>query len=262
GGEGGGGGRGRSGEERGEGGGGGGGRDSARLRLAATPPHPTCFASQVLRSQVDLSPQAGRGGRKRLANQVDRTTIKSQADAKSRSGASPMGAKWFGASVKRKEDPALLTGNGRFVDDIHLPGMLHAAFVRSTHAHAKIRGIDAAAARAAPGVHLVVAFADLPKPLQQNALPLFVPHPAITQLRLPSALAADEVHYVGEPVAVVVAESRYLAEDAAALVQVDYAPLPAVSDCAAAVEPASPLAHADATSNVAACVPISHGDAD
>src|SRR5207253_1749563 len=144
-------------------------------------------------------------------------------------GAGQMGAKWFGASVKRKEDPALLAGRGRFVDDIHLPGMLHAAFVRSAHAHARIRAIDATAARAAPGVHLVLAFDDLPKPLRQNALPLFVPHPAITQLRLPTALAASEVRYVGEPVAVVVAESRYLAEDAAALVAVDYEPLPAVS---------------------------------
>src|SRR5262249_29775496 len=85
---------------------------------------------------------------------------------------------------------------------------------------------------------------------------------AITQLRMPYALANDETHYVGEPIAVVVADSRYLAEDAAALVAVDYEPLPAVSDCAAAIEPGSPFAHADAASNLAARVLISHGDAD
>ena len=76
-----------------------------------------------------------------------------------------MGAKWLGATVKRKEDPALLTGKGHFVDDIHLPGTLHAAFVRSAHAHARIRGVDTSAARAMPGVHLVLTFADLPQPL-------------------------------------------------------------------------------------------------
>src|SRR5215471_13792891 len=173
-----------------------------------------------------------------------------------------MGAKWFGASVRRKEDPKLLTGNGRFVDDIDLPGMLHAAFVRSAHAHALVRGIDVAAARALPGVHLVMTFADLPAPLRENALPLFVPHPAITQLFLPVALASAEVRYVGEPLAVVVAESRYVAEDAAALVAVDYAPLPAVADCAAAIEPGAPLAYTGASSNIASRLPISHGEVD
>src|SRR5437867_3636222 len=117
-----------------------------------------------------------------------------------------MGAKWFGASVKRKEDPALLTGQGRFIDDISLPGMLHAAFVRASYAHARIRAIDASAARALPGVHLVLTFADLPDTLRANALPLFVPHPAITQLFMPMSLADGEVHYVGEPIAVVVAD--------------------------------------------------------
>jgi aerobic carbon-monoxide dehydrogenase large subunit len=173
-----------------------------------------------------------------------------------------MGTKWFGASVARKEDPALLAGKGRFIDDVRLPGTLHAAFVRSAHAHARISSIDVAAARALPGVHLVLTFADLPEALRQNALPLFVPHPAITQLRMPFSLAGEETHYVGEPVAVVVADSRYIAEDAAGLVNVDYTPLPAVCDCAAAIEPQSPVAHAGAASNIAARVPISHGDSD
>jgi carbon-monoxide dehydrogenase large subunit len=173
-----------------------------------------------------------------------------------------MGAKWFGAAVKRKEDPALLAGKGRFVDDIPLPGMLHAAFVRSAHPHAMIRGIDAAAARKLPGVHAVVTFADLPEPVRKTALPLFVPSPAITQLHLPYALAEKETVYAGEPIAVVVAESREVAEDAAALVAVDYEPLPAVADAAAAIEPGAPLAHAYAPSNIAARMPIAAGDVE
>jgi carbon-monoxide dehydrogenase large subunit len=173
-----------------------------------------------------------------------------------------MGAKWFGAAVKRKEDPALLAGKGRFIDDIRLPGTLHAAFVRSAYPHAKIRGIDTEAARKLAGVHLVLGFADLPEPLRRNPLPLFVPSPAITQLHLPYALADRETVYAGEPVAVVVADSRYIAEDAAAVVVVDYEPLPGVSDCAAALEPGSPLAHTDARSNVAARFPIAVGDPD
>jgi aerobic carbon-monoxide dehydrogenase large subunit len=173
-----------------------------------------------------------------------------------------MGAKWFGAAVKRKEDPALLAGKGRFVDDVRLPGTLHAAFARSPHPHAKIRGIGTSAAKALKGVHLVLGFAELPEPLQRNALPLFVPTPAITELHLPYALAPWETVYVGEPVAIVVADSRHVAEDAAALVEIDYEPLPAVPDCAAAMTPGSPLAHAGSSSNIAARVPITVGNAD
>jgi carbon-monoxide dehydrogenase large subunit len=173
-----------------------------------------------------------------------------------------MGAKWFGAAVKRKEDPALLAGKGRFVDDLRLPGTLHAAFVRSAYPHAKIRGVRMDAARALAGVHLVLAFADLPEPLRRNPLPLFVPSPAISELHLPYALASTETVYAGEPIAVVVADSRYIAEDAAALVEVDYEPLPGVANGVAAIEPGSPRAHLDAKSNIAARVPITVGDAD
>jgi aerobic carbon-monoxide dehydrogenase large subunit len=173
-----------------------------------------------------------------------------------------MGAKWFGASVKRKEDPALLAGKGRFVDDVRLPGTLHAAFVRSPHPHAKILAVRADAARKLAGVHLVLAFADLPEPLRRNALPLFVPSPAITELYMPYALASTETVYAGEPIAIVVADSRYIAEDAAALVEIEYEPLPGVSNCAAAMEPGSPRAHMGAKSNIAARVPITVGDAD
>ena len=173
-----------------------------------------------------------------------------------------MGAKWFGATVKRKEEPALLAGKGRFIDDVQLPGTVHAAFVRSSYPHAKIRGIDGSAAKALRGVHLVLGFADLPEPLQENALPQFVPTPAITELHMPYALAREETVYVGEPIAIVVADSRHVAEDAAALVEVDYEPLAAMSDCVNAIMPGSPRAHADGKSNIAARVPITVGDAD
>src|SRR5262245_53427215 len=113
----------------------------------------------------------------------------------------------FTASGARKEDPALLRGEGQFVDDIHLPGMLHAAFVRSPHAHARVRRIDKSAALALPGVHAVLTFEDLPESVRRQTLPLLVPHPAIRQARMPYALAKDEVCYAGEPVACVIAQS-------------------------------------------------------
>ena len=92
-----------------------------------------------------------------------------------------MGAKWFGASVRRKEDPAFLRGTGRYIDDIKLPDMLHAAFVRSPHAHARIGRIENSAALAVTGVHAVFAFSDLPEVVQRQMLPLLVPHPSIRQ---------------------------------------------------------------------------------
>ena len=173
-----------------------------------------------------------------------------------------MGSTWFGESVKRKEDPALLRGEGQYVDDIHLPGTLHAAFVRSPHAHARVGRIDKSAALAVAGVHAVIVFADLPESVRGQTLPLLVPHPSIKQPSMPYALVKDEACYAGEPVACVIADSRYIAEDAAQLIEVDYEPLPAVNDCRAALEKNAPLAHAGADSNVAARFPVKVGDAD
>ena len=173
-----------------------------------------------------------------------------------------MASSWFGASVKRKEDPAFLQGRGRYVDDIHLPGMLHAAFVRSPHAHARIGRIDKAGARAVPGVHAVLTFADLPESVRRQPLPLLVPHPALRQPFMPYALAKGEACYAGEPVACVVADSRYIAEDAADRVEVEYEALPAVCDCRAALGEGAALAHAGSESNVAARFPVRVGDAD
>src|ERR1700748_2937592 len=117
-----------------------------------------------------------------------------------------MGAKWFGASVKRKEDPALLTGKGRYVDDIHLPGMLEVAILRSPHAHAGIRGIDKTGALALPGVHAVYTYADLPESMRRETGPLWFPNPEIKQVYMPYCLAKDEVCFVGEPIALVIAD--------------------------------------------------------
>ena len=173
-----------------------------------------------------------------------------------------MASSWFGASVKRKEDPALLRGEGRFVDDIKIAGMLHAAFVRSPYAHARLGKIDKRAALAVPGVHAVITFADLPEVLQRNTLPLLVPHPSIKQPRLYHMLAKDEVRFAGEAVACVVADNRYIAEDAAQLVEVEYEPLAAVADCRDALAEDAPRAHLGAPDNIAARFPVKVGDAD
>src|SRR5439155_9776434 len=133
-----------------------------------------------------------------------------------------MGAKHFGARITRLEDPALLTGRGQFVDDMNLPGALHAVFVRSPHAHARFRKIDSAAARAMPGIHAVLTADDMPPRIATGQIPMLVPNPAIRTPRTQIALARDEVCYVGQTVAVVIADSRHLAEDAASAVEIDY----------------------------------------
>jgi len=173
-----------------------------------------------------------------------------------------MGAKHFGARVKRLEDPALLSGRGRFVDDLKLPGLLHACFVRSPHAHAMIRGIDSGPAMTLPGVHAVLASDDLPEPMRRMPIPMLTPNPAIATPRTQTALARDEVCYVGQPIAVVIADSRYLAEDAAAAVAVDFDVLAAVGDCRAGIKDDASRAHSDLASNVVARFPLVYGDVD
>jgi aerobic carbon-monoxide dehydrogenase large subunit len=173
-----------------------------------------------------------------------------------------MGAKQFGARVLRIEDPALLTGRARFVDDIKLPGMLHGAFLRSPHPHALILGIDAAAARAMPGVHAVLTADDLPGRLATVPMATPVPNAAIAAMRTQMALARGEVCYAGEAIALVVAEDRYVAEDAAAAVAVTFEPLAAANDCSEALRPGAPRCHADLAANMAAFVPMSYGDVD
>jgi carbon-monoxide dehydrogenase large subunit len=173
-----------------------------------------------------------------------------------------MGAKHFGARVKRLEDPALLAGRGRFVDDFKLPGVLQACFVRSPHAHAKVHSVDIAAAMAMPGVHAVIAADDLPEPMRSEPIPMLLPNPAIAQPRTQTVLARDEVYYVGQAVAVVIADTRYIAEDAAAAVIVDYEPIEAAGDCRDAIKDGAPRAHSDLASNVVARFPLAYGDVD
>jgi aerobic carbon-monoxide dehydrogenase large subunit len=161
--------------------------------------------------------------------------------------------------MKRVEDPDLLRGRARFVDDIHLPGMCEAAFVRSPHAHAAVRAIDTSAARAAPDVLAVLTLADFRPHLRRERLAVGLPSPAYRQQRDRPVLAEGEVVHVGEPVAIVVAGSRYRAEDAAALVAVEYEPLPAVSDCRAALAPDAPLVHRGAPHNLLAQFTMEYG---
>ncbi len=177
-----------------------------------------------------------------------------------------MGAKYFGAAVKRREDPRFLRGEGRFVDDVTLPSMLHAAFVRSPHAHARIVRIHTAASKALPGVAAVFTHGDLER--WMKPLPLFGAAPpglaaAVTfDLRQAAqfALCRDRARHVGEIVAMVVAESRARAEDAAALIEVEWDPLPPVVDMVRAAEPGGPLVHPEWGTNVA--VGFSHAIGD
>lgn len=171
-----------------------------------------------------------------------------------------MATRWFGAPVQRLEDPRLLRGKGTYVDDIDLPDLLHAAVLRSPHAHAKINRIDASAALALPGVHLVLTAADLGEVLEPS--PLLVPHAALEQPRTQLPLALEEVRYVGEAVAMVVAESRYLAEDALDLIDVEYEPLPVVHSLQAASHKDAPLVHADVPGNIAAHLSQQVGEPD
>jgi len=156
--------------------------------------------------------------------------------------------RWFGARVQRVEDDRLLRGRGHFTDDID-EGALESCIVRSPFAHASIKSIDVSAARALPGVKAVYLAADLP--FGHTDLPILIPHPNLTHGRTQRCLASEVVRYVGEAVAFVVAENRYIAEDAADLVQVEYEPLPVVitPEVAAIAEH---LVHDDVPGNVAA----------
>ena len=168
--------------------------------------------------------------------------------------------RYIGKPLRRREDAPLIRGLGRFIDDLVISGTLEAAFVRSPHPHAAIRAIDARAARQAPGVHAVFTLSDLMPLLAQARLPLQFRAAKLPPDITPFVLARDEVVFVGEAVAIVIADTRYLAEDAAALVAVDYETLPAVSDCRDALVPGAPLAHRGRKSNVMVEFRQSYGD--
>src|SRR5262244_4285340 len=163
----------------------------------------------------------------------------------------------FGKSIKRREDPRFITGRGSYVDDLKIPGMTYAAFVRSPHAHARIKRIDTAAAKAHPGVVAVFTGSDMKG---VNSLPCgwdlrkaknipgvvqdltMVPHMPLT---------SDAARHVGDPVAVVIADSQEAAVDAAEKVQVDWEPLPAVTVTEKAAASGAPKLHDGAPGNVA-----------
>ena len=152
----------------------------------------------------------------------------------------------IGESVLRKEDRKFVTGEGRYVDDLKLPGMLHAVFVRSPFGHAKINSIDASAALALPGVHAVLTHETLP--VETGVLSASNPGGDVRHPEQP-ILAKEIARDAGEPVAVVIADNRYAARDGADAVLVDYDPLPVVVDAEKALEPDAPLVHAEYDSN-------------
>ncbi len=163
--------------------------------------------------------------------------------------------KFVGDRLLRKEDPRLLTGRGRYVGDLALPGMLHVALVRSPHAHAAIRAVDLAPARRHPGVRDAVVAADLGA--AGAPLPFGPPHPALRGRNF-APLAAGRVRFVGEAVAAVVADSRYAAEDAAERVRVEYEPLPSVQDPR---RPGPVPVHDEVPDHLAGEVTLRRGDA-
>ena len=173
-----------------------------------------------------------------------------------------MATRYFGEPVKRNEDERLLTGQALFVDDVELPGMLHAAFLRSHLAHGRIARVDAAPALRRAGVIAVYTARDLGEYWQPG--PLLVPPPPIAGItfnqRTQVPLAKDKVRHVGEPIAVVIAQSRYLAEDALADIVIEIEPLPAVVDLESALAAGSALVHDDVGSNVAAHVRQTKGN--
>ncbi|MDE3075124.1 MAG: xanthine dehydrogenase family protein molybdopterin-binding subunit, partial [Chloroflexota bacterium] len=163
----------------------------------------------------------------------------------------------IGASVRRVEDPVLMTGAGLYVDDVQPDGALHLAFVRSPHPKARILSVDTSTASSMPGVRLVLTGADT------GALGVPTP-PLVPGMRIPPhpVLAQGSVHAVGAPVAAVVADTRAAAEDAAGSIEVEYDPQPSVSDAQDALAPNAPLVHDDLDSNVCYAVTREGGDVE
>ncbi len=179
-----------------------------------------------------------------------------------------MTTRYVGAEVRRREDPRLMAGRSHYVDDLRPPGCLHAAILRSPHAHARIRGLRLDGARAHPGVIGCFTYADLEDLLRP--LPLAGSPPPPLQARVgfrmktavQLALATDRVRHVGEPIAVIVATDPYLAQDALDLVDVDYEPLPAITDAEAGVRPGAALLHEEWGDNVGVAFDVRIGDAE
>jgi carbon-monoxide dehydrogenase large subunit len=173
-----------------------------------------------------------------------------------------MSTRIFGEPIKRNEDRQLLTGQALFIDDVELPGMLHAAFLRSQVAHARILKIDVSQARLRPGVVAAYVADDLGDYWKPG--PLLVPPPPVAGIvfnpRTQVPLAKDKIHHVGEPLAIVIAESRYIAEDALDDIDIELEQLPAVVDLEQALKAGATLVHEDVGSNVSAHIRQTKGN--
>jgi carbon-monoxide dehydrogenase large subunit len=176
------------------------------------------------------------------------------SEAQPARAAGPSAARFVGQSVKRREDPRLLSGRGRFVDDLRLPGMLHIAFARSDVARGTITRLDVEAARKLPGVQAVFTGADL-NPRAHEMWASHLGPPPDTPYPPLNVLAEHEVKFVGDPFALVVAESRYVAEDAVELIEVEIERRPPVLDVETALDKTSELVHEELGTNRAAAIP-------
>src|SRR5664279_671353 len=201
---------------------------------------------------ADRRGDPGRIRRLAMIIEQDPNAAKVALDTK---GAEGVARRWLGKSINRVEDPRFLRGEGRYIDDIKLPGMAHAAIVRSPHAHAKILAIRTEAAEQLPGVIAVVTGKDVAE--RANPLPSFGAGPIIQEM-----IAIEKVRPFGECVAAVIAESRSIAEDACDLIEVDYEPLPVVLDPNEARREGGPLVHEKMGTNVAYERTFSFGEVD
>src|SRR5512144_485029 len=172
--------------------------------------------------------------------------------------ANPVIPKQIGTRIKRREDPRLITGQATYVDDIRMPGMLYVSILRSMYAHAKLGAIDTSKAKAAPGVVAVVTQADLEGKVGNVPCPSEMP-----TLKIPDqpVLAKGKVRYVGEPIAAVLATSRYAARDAVDLIEVDYDPLDAVVDVEKAAAGGT-LVHEEFGDNIVVTMPVANPAVD
>ena len=172
--------------------------------------------------------------------------------------------RYVGGGVPRKEDPALVTGHANWVDNIRLPGMVHAAILRSPYAHARIASIDTSAAKEQPGVVAVFTGEDLAEEWAPGEGMSFSAWEVTEDQKTPThwPVARNQVNFAGEPVAVVVAADRYRAQDALESIEVDYEPLDVVLDLEKALEEGSPLVHEDLGTNECYTFTLGTGEMD
>src|SRR6266487_3292846 len=159
-----------------------------------------------------------------------------------------MTQRYVGQALKRKEDPRLVSGTSSYVDDISMPGMLHMAVTRSIHAHARMRRVDISKAQKLPGVHAVITGEEVAASCGPVPSAGEIPNMKRPQRYL---LAVGKVRFVGEPIAAVVATDKYIARDAADLIEVEYEPLPAVVNPEKAIQPGSPRLYDEFSDNIA-----------